>query len=333
MQVRENSIDVLRFLGLSLVILAHVAPPHWLLQIRCFDVPLMVFVSGLTCSNKRILNYKSFVMKRFKRLAFPVWIFLSFYLTIIVIAQSVHLIPYFLTNKMVLESFFFLNGIGYVWIIRVFLLVMLATPILIKINLVVKNTWLLFGCIGLLLLLNEIIVLLLSSTQDVNVVVFLLSEHLPYLIGYSALFLAGIRMRNVNYLEQNKLVFCALCLMLFLLTHYLAQKGLPIDISTRYKYPPHAYFLVYGLFMSILLWRFRRYVLNRSNKFCLWVGRNTIWIYLWHIPFVLCCNEFIGNWFLRYVVCYFLAMTFFTLQYVVVSKYLKKYNISKYLLG
>lgn len=45
MMQRNNCIDLLRFWGLSLIILAHVNPPGILFHIRCFDVPLMLFVS------------------------------------------------------------------------------------------------------------------------------------------------------------------------------------------------------------------------------------------------------------------------------------------------
>lgn len=39
-------IDYLKVLGLLLVILAHVNCPSPLMQVRSFDVPLLVFVSG-----------------------------------------------------------------------------------------------------------------------------------------------------------------------------------------------------------------------------------------------------------------------------------------------
>lgn len=38
--MREERIDILRFVGISLIILAHVGAPSWINQFRCFDVPL-----------------------------------------------------------------------------------------------------------------------------------------------------------------------------------------------------------------------------------------------------------------------------------------------------
>lgn len=40
---RDLYIDFLRFIGISLIILAHVEAPSGITQFRSFDVPLMVF--------------------------------------------------------------------------------------------------------------------------------------------------------------------------------------------------------------------------------------------------------------------------------------------------
>lgn len=53
MKERDLSIDLMRAIGLLCVILAHVNPPATLMQIRCFDVPLMLFVSGLVFSGRK----------------------------------------------------------------------------------------------------------------------------------------------------------------------------------------------------------------------------------------------------------------------------------------
>jgi len=45
---RVVQIDILRFIGLSLIVFAHVKPPTILFEIRSFDVPLMLFISGMS---------------------------------------------------------------------------------------------------------------------------------------------------------------------------------------------------------------------------------------------------------------------------------------------
>ncbi|MGX7099286.1 acyltransferase family protein [Globicatella sanguinis] len=81
---RDVSIDVLRSIGLLCIILAHVSAPKFVLQIRNFDVPLMAFIMGisfyLTNKNKHF-NLIEYSKKRFKRLLFPTWKFLTIFFT------------------------------------------------------------------------------------------------------------------------------------------------------------------------------------------------------------------------------------------------------------
>ena len=140
MKSRDLYIDFLRFLGLSLIILAHINPPMELFQFRCFDVPLMLFVSGLTVSSGNPCSYVDYVTKRTMRLILPVWIFLAAYLPILYFVQFRFLPEQYLTGEMIVRSFLLLdNSIGYVWIIRVFLIVMLVTPFVQKFNERIKN--------------------------------------------------------------------------------------------------------------------------------------------------------------------------------------------------
>ena len=106
---RDLRIDFLRFLGLSLVILAHIQAPFTLTQIRSFDVPLMVFVSGLTASGKEISSYWKYVLKRSKRLIIPVWLFLAVYLSVFYFLQFYVLPEQYLTGRMIVRSFLLLD--------------------------------------------------------------------------------------------------------------------------------------------------------------------------------------------------------------------------------
>ena len=44
--MRDNKVDILRALAILLVMLAHVSPPEWLMQLRTFDVVLLFLLSG-----------------------------------------------------------------------------------------------------------------------------------------------------------------------------------------------------------------------------------------------------------------------------------------------
>ena len=69
--LRDPAVDLLRFIGISMIFLAHIGPPAALFQLRSFDVPLMIFVSGLSYSGRQVVGYASFVRKRLGRLLMP----------------------------------------------------------------------------------------------------------------------------------------------------------------------------------------------------------------------------------------------------------------------
>lgn len=127
--MRDKSIDILRFIGLSCIIMVHCNSPFVISQLRCFDVPLMLFVSGLACSGKAIPNYLDYVTKRAKRLLIPTWSFLTVFLMGMLGAQYIFHKPLF-SLSCIFESYAMTGGIGYVWIMRVFLLVAIITPLI-----------------------------------------------------------------------------------------------------------------------------------------------------------------------------------------------------------
>ena len=75
---RDIKFDLMRIIGLAAIILAHTSPPWPISQLRNFDVPLMVIVSGavfgLSSNNK--INYFHYLIGRTARLLLPTYIFL-----------------------------------------------------------------------------------------------------------------------------------------------------------------------------------------------------------------------------------------------------------------
>lgn len=117
---------------------------------------------------------------------------------------------------------------------------------------------------------------------------------------------------------------------------YLVNNGLPFAPSA-YKYPPQCYFLLYGSLISVVLWLFKDRIANfmgfvKLKSFATFIGQNTIWIYLWHIPFVMLFKGAIDNCFIRYIVIYACALVVFKLQALIAMR-VDNPNIKKYLLG
>lgn len=331
MKVRDPYIDLLRFVGLSLIILAHVTPPYVLGQLRSFDVPLMMFVSGLTASGKDIPNYWDYVWKRTKRLIVPVWLFLAVYLTIFYVTQSLFLPEKYLTGRMIWRSFLLLDeSIGYVWIIRVFLLVMLITPLWVKLDNRFKNKWVFVLFVVCVFVANELIYALSQQTNN-EVICVAIKDFLIYATAYSIPFLLGLRLRRCSRKDELAISATIVVLCVVGLIQMCIYKGL--DISNSYKFPPRSYFILYGSAVSLLLWITRFWWIKIINfKPFIWIGQNTIWIYLWHMPVVLFANHFLNNWAIKYVLVYFTAVIIFLTQYKLVNKTRKRF-LNQYLIG
>lgn len=189
---RDLEIDLLRFLGLSLIILAHVQPPEVLLELRCFDVPLMLFVSGLAFADKRPDFSISYFIKRFKRLVIPVWLFLSVYFIIVLSLQHFGL-NFGVRKEHIIGSYIFMDGIGFVWVIRVFLIIALLTPPLIWLSNKIKSNVIFCVLMMILLCIDELMLVNNIGTDNTFI-----REFCYYGIGYSLMFMLGLRFRSLS---------------------------------------------------------------------------------------------------------------------------------------
>lgn len=121
MKERDVSIDVLRWLALTGIILVHIGPSPFWNQLRSFDVPMMVFLSSVCFHVSR--DYKSYCVRRFERLVIPVWIFLTVYFSVRYVFWGIVPPPVSVIRDYTLMTDW------YVWIIRIFLLMALLAPL------------------------------------------------------------------------------------------------------------------------------------------------------------------------------------------------------------
>ncbi len=334
MKERDLTIDCLRFVGLSLIIIAHVQAPYNLTQIRCFDVPMMLFISGLTSAGRSTGNYTEYIVKRTKRLIVPVWMFLFFYLSVFYFAQSIVLSEKYLTWDMIWRSFLLLDkSIGYVWIIRVFLLVMLVTPPLLWFT---KNYSKIHHALGLATVLCGLLVLvngIIDNIENEGLCMVLIRDIVQYTVAYSIPFVLGLYIKGMG--KRQELLFIVFLAILSIVPfyYYTQTNSFPEGLAEKYKFPPQVYYITYGSLMSAALWSLRpiwKYV--TKIKAIVFIGQNTIWIYLWHMPFALFATVFMHNWIIKYFLVYGMAITCFGIQYLIVSRMSNK-TITKYLIG
>ena len=141
---RESRFDGLRAIGLLAIILAHTSAPDRILQLRNFDVPLMIMVSGsvytLSAARKN-LGYFQYLWRRMNHLLAPTWIFLTcfFLFNALVAILSKTAFPY--TFQDIKSTYDLISGIGYVWIFRVMILVAMVLPLLYWLSRRLRALW------------------------------------------------------------------------------------------------------------------------------------------------------------------------------------------------
>lgn len=317
--MRNNSIDILRFIGLAMIIFAHVGPPGILFQLRNFDVPLMVLVSGMafSLSYKANESYLQYIWKRVKRLVLPVWIFLTgYFLALFLFAPNN---PDLTAYKMA-TSYFLIEGIGYVWIIRVFVLVALVSPFVFKWHISESSNKTYFGLIAIVFIVYEAVryfsmpLIENDAAKTISLIVY-------YIVPYTIIFAIGLRIPTLkNHLVIN-ISFVSLALFILLgFGIYIATGS--IATTQAFKYPPSIYYFSYALFVASLLWFFREKIESVIDKvnvkhIVLFCAQNSIWIYLWHIPIV---KFFDANFAVKYVVAFTVAASITFVQVGIVKR-------------
>lgn len=285
--MRDERIDLLRFLGLAMIVLAHVQPPGWLMQLRNFDVPLMVMVAGLSFqATYRPQPWLQYILARCKRLVLPVWLFLSIYFLLEWLLGIPGPLP---DDRLVLRTYLLLDGIGYVWIIRVFLLVAAMAPLLYEYHRQESEDRRFLVQLGLIYLLYEALLqsVLLPREPAIPALIW---HTVAYAVPYSLLFALGLRLPLLS--QRAVLIVAGTALVVFVI--WLAQGYLrsgAILTTQAFKYPPQSYYLAYAVLISCMAWllvdRFAALLHGlRLHAMALFAGRNSIWIYLWHIPLV-----------------------------------------------
>lgn len=249
---RNLSLDIARAIGVLLVILAHVGAPSIVNELRCFDVVLLVFVSGY-CIN--FCNYSQYLWKRFKRLVVPAWIlliilFCATWVACIIVNKSQIYSPI-----KILKSFFFLNGgIGFIWIVRIYIGISVLTPLIVGVNKIIKSNAAILIIATTLIILNAAITRRFIEDKNSSILYYIVE-----LFSYSAVALIGYRYKQYRMSKRIDCfqydfalvsVFGIGCIVFFCLFGFEPNE---------YKYPPAEPYLFYGLFVSTLIFL----VLNR----------------------------------------------------------------------
>lgn len=283
---RNFSLDFMRFLGVLVIIYAHTHPPDWIDQIRNFGTPLLIVASAATYAyiyRSRSLDVPKFLKKRVYRLLIPLWVFLTFYFGSIALLSLVINKPYPYETDTIFESYILHDGIGYVWIFKVYLYLAFLTPPLLAFYRNTRSDLRYYGILLMVFALYSVLCLYYErsmSEADYN----LFSQYVLTILPYGVLYCYGLRLHTLR--KQTILIVALLSGFLCgLMAVYLYQTTGDWVPTQEYKYPPQLYYLSYALLWInlIYLFAYSRIVKNIPTTIMQWLSGNSLWIYLWHI--------------------------------------------------
>lgn len=273
-----------------MIILAHVSPPQILFQMRNFDVPLMVMVSGMSfgLTFKDRDTYPGYVWKRIKRIIFPLWIFLTAYFSVVALVNPA---SRRLSTEVVVNSYFLIGDIEYLWIMRVFFLVALLAPLIYQLNEKIRSDGRFFIYLALGFVVSEgirFLCLPYAGTIAGDAFIYLIFQA----FAYSLLFALGLRLLRMEGKRKVLMLYLASVAAFVCMFVYLWKTEGKIMLTQSYKYPPSVYYFSYAVAVSAFLWMIGDQVcklvrtIPALTHFVVFVSRNSMWIYLWHIPCV-----------------------------------------------
>ncbi len=276
-------IDYLKVIGLFCIIFAHLCPDQTLLQIRNFDVPLMILISGYLAvgsfkrSLKKDKSFLNFYWKRIKRLLFPTWIFLIIFFAIMSLFPIDGIYPY--STDYIISSFLLLDGMKYIWIIRIFLICAFITPVIYYFD-KIESDYLQFLILLIIYILYEIAIFL--QINEMNIVFEFI---LAYVIPYGIIYLLGMITTKTSYKTDRNISLIFLATLLIVGYILYATTGV-VQFTQIMKYPPRIYYISYALFVSFLLFSIFKRIDIKGNRFVTFCSKSSLWIYLWHALFI-----------------------------------------------
>jgi peptidoglycan/LPS O-acetylase OafA/YrhL len=322
---RNINLDLMRFLGVLTIMVAHAGPPEWLFQLRNFGTPLLIVASALTYAaiySTRTLDMRSFYKKRFTRLIVPAWFFLTFFFLFFVVAAKLMHKDYPFSLREILETYTFYDGIGFVWILKVYLLLALLTPFALKVTKLEISNLRYFSCLVILYVGYECALKLLMPVIPQNLSRFF-DTVIFVAVPYSILYLYGMRLASLT--NKNIAVAIVISLAVFLALAFTKYSDVGYFVSTqKFKYPPTIYYLSYAFFALNLVYLICRRIsgfAKTSQAAIIWLASNSLWIYLWHIMAYFLLYYSVGEDDKRFFV--FLAKVSFILAFSVGLTYIQ----------
>ena len=274
-------VDFLKCIGLTGIIVAHVGSPSWAKMLRSFDVPLMVILSSIlanrsyskfTKSKTSVIDY---YISRIKRLVIPTWIFLTcFFVFKYIVAGNSESAKYYIASFLLTRY-----GIGYVWVILIYLYSAMLIPLFAKFNMSIK---------GIVTVVISYVIYEIAYHYGLGynggIIQYFVDSTFYYIIPYGLITYLGYNYNNMTVKAKHVMLAASFIAFISLAIFYWADTGM-FQLVRISKYPPRLYYLSYGIACSFALLMVceRKNRALFENKIVFFISSHSMWIYLWHI--------------------------------------------------
>lgn len=184
------------------------------------------------------IDYCSYLIKRIKRLLVPTWSFLLIFFCAMFVGSFL-LNKEFYSLSMIIRTFTMLDGVGYVWIVRIFFTVAVISPLLNALYERFSISHQRF----LILIIGLSIQYVICKFGPIGNVFY--RELICNTFGY--VILAFVRMMIME--QSVKMNLCVVMLGALQFIFFGVQNK--FELLQLNKYPPNLYFLGYGVMISI----------------------------------------------------------------------------------
>lgn len=282
-QKRDNVIDNLRAIAMIGIVLAHCGGPLIINNLRSFDVITLVFLSSYMISIDKPFSFKSYeadLVKRAKRLFIPTLVFIMLMTSMQFIVYTVVSRRDLLTIQNIINSFLLCeDSIGYVWIIKVYFVNFMLSPVIILILRKIKYMWqyllLLFVGFGFYSLCE----IIYSQYSNSYISWLIIGQWLLCCMFYMLVSIDSIYFKMNTGWKKRGIIFWGL---LFIATCFF-YKGNFYFAPALDKRPAGIQYLAYGMIVTYLLYLI---LPKKEIKFFKWISINSMTIYYSHTFFI-----------------------------------------------
>ena len=296
-------IDFLKCVGLIGIIIAHVGSPGWAKMLRSFDVPLMVILSSILANrsyskySKSKTSVMDYYLSRIKRLVIPTWVFLTiFFVFKFIVTGNTKSVKYYLASYLLTRY-----GIGYVWVILIYLYSAMLIPLFAKLKLSIKG----IAIVVISYLIYEIAYHYGLGLNDGGIVRYFFDTTFYYIVPYGLITYLGYNYSRMSMKAKYAILVTSVIAFVSLACFYWADTG-KFQRVQIVKYPPRLYYLSYGIACSFALLMIceRKNRPLFENKVVRFISSHSMWIYLWHILVLTLYDMFKAPeiWFVKLIV-------------------------------